>query len=592
MPIFNTYFFTKYILQMKKKFLFLFAIIAFAFDAEAQVFNWAKSIGGQSDELMSHIRTDAAGNFYIAGVFYGTAAFDGMGGSTLTSAGSADFFVAKYLPDGTLVWAKRIGGINSVLPSLNNAFAIDDDGSVYLGGKFQGTVDFDPNAGVQNLTAVSASWDDIFLLKLDSNGDFVYVKQFGSQSEDIISNLVLDANKNVYLAIYFHTSIDSDPNAGTATLLAPMSNTSSAIVKLDAAGDFVWSHAFQNSNTHLILAATDAGELYISSAHTPDTTDLDRSSTLQQPSPADAYSSHLGFWIAKWDTAGGFLWTRTISGKYASAKSLLALSDGNLVVAAMFSDSIDFDPDTTRFLGVNTQNANAITTGIFQLSADGDFVWGNTLAAQQATSFSYPNRLSRDANNNIYICGNFRYGLDFDPSPSSSVIDSSAISQAFILKLNSAGGYLWHYAVRSLPNTLRVSGIDLDVSPNAEHLYLTGLQIGNVPFPTDTTIAINGTDSYIAKWSQTPINISVARTEFAAMQLFPNPSFDGRINIQLGEMSETIQLTIFNALGQTISTQHFQNVAQLQTTLPATAGVYFIELRSQSKSATLKAQRH
>ena len=74
----------------------------------------------------------------------------------------------------TFEWGKHIGGANDIRV-WDNAF--DSNGNVYVVGDFVGTIDFDPDGtGVQNRT--SAGQLDSFVLKLDSQGNFVWVKTF------------------------------------------------------------------------------------------------------------------------------------------------------------------------------------------------------------------------------------------------------------------------------------------------------------------------------------------------------------------------------------------------------------------------------
>src|SRR5438045_1426330 len=57
-------------------------------------------------------KVDGDGNIVVAGIFSLTANFDPSksGQSLLTSVGESDAFVAKYSPDGRLIWAERFGG--------------------------------------------------------------------------------------------------------------------------------------------------------------------------------------------------------------------------------------------------------------------------------------------------------------------------------------------------------------------------------------------------------------------------------------------------------------------------------------------------
>ena len=59
----------------------------------------------------------------------------------------------------TLAWAKAMGGTSL---DQGRSVAVDGAGNVYTTGFFNGTVDFDPNTGVFNLTSTS-NQDILFL---------------------------------------------------------------------------------------------------------------------------------------------------------------------------------------------------------------------------------------------------------------------------------------------------------------------------------------------------------------------------------------------------------------------------------------------
>ena len=80
--------------------------------------------------------------------------------------------------DGDFVWAKSMGGPYAV--SVATAITVDASGNIYTTGGFSGTVDFDPGPGTFNLTA--AGNRDIFLSKLDSAGNFLWVSNMGGSN--------------------------------------------------------------------------------------------------------------------------------------------------------------------------------------------------------------------------------------------------------------------------------------------------------------------------------------------------------------------------------------------------------------------------
>src|SRR5258706_9550237 len=95
----------------------------------------------------------------------------GPGYAILTSFnnnGTRDIFVSKLDENGTFVWAKQMGGRDD---DLDVSIAVDGSGNIYTCGSFSGTADFDPASGTYNLTAGN-NFPDIFISKLDKNGDF------------------------------------------------------------------------------------------------------------------------------------------------------------------------------------------------------------------------------------------------------------------------------------------------------------------------------------------------------------------------------------------------------------------------------------
>jgi hypothetical protein len=171
-------------------------------------------MGGNSAESGRGIAVDSGGNVYTTGDFQVTVDFDpGVGTFELTPAGQTDIFVSKLDGNGDFVWAKSMGGTGT---DFGLSIALDSIGNVYTTGFFGGTVDFDPGAGTTDLT--SAGLDDIFVSKLDSNGDFVWAKSTGGGLRDQGIGIVIDPGDNIYTTGSFQDTVDFDPGTGTADL--------------------------------------------------------------------------------------------------------------------------------------------------------------------------------------------------------------------------------------------------------------------------------------------------------------------------------------------------------------------------------------
>ena len=90
---------------------------------------WAKSAGGSQSDAETGIATNARGNSYVIGSSKGTATF-GAGEHCETVLSEAGGFVAKYAPDGTLLWAKRVGGSSIATDNRDNSYVTGSGVSV------------------------------------------------------------------------------------------------------------------------------------------------------------------------------------------------------------------------------------------------------------------------------------------------------------------------------------------------------------------------------------------------------------------------------------------------------------------------------
>ena len=187
----------------------------------------------------SSIVLDASGNVYTTGNFVDTTDFDpGPGRFNLISAdGASDIFVSKLDASGNFVWAKNMGGPVSGGGS-GYSIALDALGNIYTTGFFEGNTDFDPGAGVFNLTSVSI-FADVFVSKLDASGNFIWAKNMGASGEDFGNSIAVDAS-GVYITGDFQGIVDFDPGTGTNNLTSA-GGRDIFISKLDPSGNFLWA---------------------------------------------------------------------------------------------------------------------------------------------------------------------------------------------------------------------------------------------------------------------------------------------------------------------------------------------------------------
>ncbi|MFN8323732.1 MAG: T9SS type A sorting domain-containing protein [Chitinophagales bacterium] len=200
-------------------------------------FLWAKLItGGGGDDAAYALELDTANNVLVAGLFAGTCDFNpGAGVDNKTSAGLTDAFLLKLDAAGNYLDTKIFGGTSQ---EVCNSIDVDASGNILLAGYYSSTTDFNPGAGVANLTPVAGG--DIYVLKLDAQGNYLWAKSMGGPGGEYAAAIATDLNGNIYTTGQFYQgTVDFDPGAATFNITPTQEET--FVLKLDASGNFSWA---------------------------------------------------------------------------------------------------------------------------------------------------------------------------------------------------------------------------------------------------------------------------------------------------------------------------------------------------------------
>jgi hypothetical protein len=301
---------------------------------------------------------ESNGNIYVTGSFTGTVDFaPGSGGSTnTTSSGGKDAFFVRLSSVGNYVNSRKFGSTGD---DEAKCVTIDLNGNILIAGYYSNTVDFDPNAGIYNLTSNGGS-KDIFFSKLTSGGLFISAFSIGGLGNDICESIVVDSFGNVYSTGAFsnppsgtQTSIDFDPGPNVQ-LLAPFGPQNIFVNKFDSNLNYVWAKKAGSSGTHnsgLRLALDNLGNIYTTGFYST-TVDFDPgvnitnlNSVLAPAGSATATFNDIFIW--KLNNSGDFVWANSYGGNGEdTGLDICTDSQGNVYSAGFFSGTADFEPSS------------------------------------------------------------------------------------------------------------------------------------------------------------------------------------------------------------------------------------------------------
>jgi hypothetical protein len=428
-------------------------------------FGWARAMGGASTEGGDDLFVDTSGNVYTTGTFEGSADFDpGPGTFYLSSLSIRDIFISKLDSSGNFLWAKAIGGYIDY-PSRNPSISVDPSGNIYVTSVFGGTVDFDPGAGRFYLT--SAGFSDIFILKLNSSGNFLWARSMGGAEYDGASGISADSSGNVYTTGGFTGTVDFDPGVGTFNLTSA-DGGDIFISKLDRDGNFVWVRSTSGSSGSSGIFLDTSGNVYTTGCFSG-TVDFD-------PGAETFFLTSAGggdIFISKLDSNGDFIWAKALGGTTNdSGRDITVDTSGNVYTIGIFQESEAFlPPGAWANLGIHWD------IFVSKLDNAGNLVWFKVVSGMGSTDL-YPGGISVDTSGNVYTTGYFANTFDFDPGEGTFNLTSAGESDIFILKLDGGGNFVWAKAIGG-PSSAGASEISVDPSGN---IYTTGAFTGTVDF--------------------------------------------------------------------------------------------------------------
>lgn len=385
-----------------------------------------------------------------------------------------------------LDWALNIGNAED---DEVKAVVHDSLGNIYLLGDFEETVDFDYGPNVFNLTSTpvnsTVSSLDIYLVKLDPDGNFLWVKTIGANRFEQARDMQLDNEGNLLIAGLFQGTVDFDLGSGVFNMSSAVSNSSEGfILKMDLNGNFIWA---KKVDAWFEKISVDAQNNVIIKGIYSGLVDFDTG-----PGSFTLLSGTNGSkFVLKLNENGVFEWVNAFLVPIADIETDFL---GNVYITGFFSGTTDFDPSSSVFLNSSNGSQDGY---IVKLSPTGNFLWVESIGGTNQDEFT---AISLDPDGNIYLGGFFRSNnIDFDNSSGTAIYSPVGNYDAFILKLDSSLNFDFVKIITGIGEVFpRTLATDKDNS-----IYFGGDCKGTNDFdpgPNLFNLSVsNGNDIFIAK---------------------------------------------------------------------------------------------
>jgi len=495
-----------------KTFTYVFSMLLISTVAAAQSYSWGGRFGGNGEDVVLKMHVDAEGNSFTTGYFTLTADFDISDGVFELEGGDFyEAFVQKTDKDGNFVWAKRFGG-----ESFDNGTDVTTDaaGNVYITGVYQETADFDPGEGEFLLTTSGGL--DIFVVKLDANGNFVWAKSMGGTEYEESAAIGTDALGNIYVSGYFFGEMNFDPGLSDFSL-TPLGWSDGFVTKLNPDGTFVWAKQFGGEDFDLTLdmKVMPSGDLYFT-GNFNGTADFDPDPAVEQNLTAAEEA--------------GFLLHLTGDGSYVKAVNVGEAPDGFYLL------SVDVDALGSAYLTgyfggelslglVNGTETTLVAPDFYngvvlKLNPNGSTAWATQLTGEEA---SIPYTVAINSNGETLVSG--FYGISLQLGDILLIKESENAMESFLAKLDANGNFTNGYRFGGI-NFVDKSAMGIDAENN---IYLSA----SFETTSDINPDANGTndvtsagfrDNYLIKMTDSELNVKDFGNANNNLRAYPNPA--------------------------------------------------------------------
>lgn len=366
------------------------------------VYRWSKIIGGEGNDRIQRLQTDAEGNIYAVGkisrtseaYFGGETDFDLVLPSTSSTQDTEkqNLFLVKYSPEGTLLWIRfpqpeNISFVDALANSHSMDFQVDPEGNSYwlclvppgvYGGEYNNETE----------------GNNMLIFKYDSEGNFTGAHPIDFNTSGSYPYLKMVHNPtsgNYYIAGSLPITVTPPTINGTAVentmFIAGFNNT----------GDFIWKHENNNDEVGQIndICLDNSGNIYVTGKTNSDDTMAgefigpDNNSNGQYPV------------LIKFNGSGDIQWVKNTENSAGYPATAVTIN-GSEVAIAGYENGVQWGDYT--YETEDNRGSDAYFTRFNKEN-------GDIIAMHKVTSvfgaFDYGTTLTADSYGNYYLGGRF-----------------------------------------------------------------------------------------------------------------------------------------------------------------------------------------
>jgi hypothetical protein len=394
---------------MKRIIPILFLLFNLHIHAQNISVEWFTNAGGENFDAIYNMQQDAEENIILTGVISGNAYFEDHKIGTAEKNG---IYIAKYSPDGELIWIKHIQSSGEV---SSESLSLSNKGEIYICGSFKKSLT------VGSTTMESTDFSDNYIAKFDENGEVLWSKHIITDTKGHKTILACDNEDHIYYTGTFYDDVDF-----SAKKINSQSGADIFLAKYNSKGEFVDAIAFTGFKAENVndLHIPNTGELYITGSFTEELSVQDK--TIQSSGKTDVF-------LTKFKDLN-LEWVKSYGGFHKDYGEKILVKNDIVYVTGCFSGK-------AKFYDIELISKGVYDAFVTAHDAKGNLLWANRFGGY---SNDYVSSVGINRNNSIYITGSYRGQLG---NVNEDVISNNFSSDIYSAKFTSAGDFIGAYSL-------------------------------------------------------------------------------------------------------------------------------------------------
>lgn len=382
---------------------------------------WATYLGSTYDDVGQAIDFDFQGNIVIVGLTFSDTNLSTLGVHQSVNNGGGDAFVAKFTPNGGRIWFSYFGGDHF---DFANDVSCDQNGNIIMTGWTQSST----NIATNGVTRPNFSGnEDVYIAKFDIAGQLVWSTYYGDTEAERGLQVDTDSANNIFVGGWAQSANNfSTPNSHQPVYGGGTSD--GFIIKLDDSGRVLWATYYGGDQNEYIdaMRVNNQGDIIVGGS----------SNSSSGMSTLNAYQSQksgdFDIVLSKFSSNGIQDWGTYFGGsQYENIYGMTVSPSGDIkIIGFALSDNLS-------------------TSGAYQLMRNGNFDLIITTFSEAGTlikssyfggqlaDFGYG--VAQDDNGNIYIAGSTNGSTNLATSNGAQPSFGGGNSDGLVAKFSDCG---------------------------------------------------------------------------------------------------------------------------------------------------------